>query len=76
MARRTKAHAIEKDTWIGVTQSGNGRDHGIADVNPVVGGNRGKYTGHEPSHPSMSNKELEDQKMLKAQAAGIHGSSM
>jgi len=63
----TAAKPIEPGTFLGVTQSGNGRDY-------INGGDYTKADhnlGH-PTRPAMSNKELEDRKTILAAAAEGH----
>jgi len=62
----TAAHPIEKDTYIGLTLNGCGRDEGIGDA---------RTRGDKPSRAAMSNAELENFKTRKAIAMGVDGSS-
>jgi len=60
----TAAHPIAKDTYIGVTMSGSGRDHGPSDK-----WNDKTVHGHTDIKPALSNAEIENLKTIKSQKA-------
>jgi len=66
----TKVRYITKDTWVGVTCSGSGRDP-YSGLNPDTRGRKAPVP-----KPAMSNAEIEAAKTMKARTSDVIGSSM